>query len=399
MIFISLLLASFCASRAPKWAKAVFATFGLASTLSGGAAVLYLKETRVGRVARKEVNKERVLQQELSRLPQQQGGCPPAIAPQDCGCDESGWVPSQDQQPGILLYNWDDLEDEAVGIVIAGQSGSGKTSAATWVLGMLTRNEPAVIKVCDPHYNDIWEEIGLAPIGEFSEIQAELEWLVAELDRRRIRKKNKQPLGENLIVVADEIGACIESFDDPKVITTALKRIGSEGRKFGITLIAIDQSPNSDDLGISAKKRDNYLMIGLCSVAIALAKQDYKNSDPMMQFLSLQAYPCVVKLGGILTPAIHPTHGSYTKFKKKGNPPQNLMHINQLAPEPKIHTEDVKQRLESLWGMDCTDAHAHGEPGKICPRCHSANVRTNGVTTAGTPRYRCNDCDKTWSIK
>ena len=32
-----------------------------------------------------------------------------------------------------------------------------------------------------------------------------------------------------------------------------------------------------------------------------------------------------------------------------------------------------------------------------CPRCESTRYISNGVTKAGTSRYRCKECDKTWS--
>ena len=32
-----------------------------------------------------------------------------------------------------------------------------------------------------------------------------------------------------------------------------------------------------------------------------------------------------------------------------------------------------------------------------CPRCESSRYTPNGVTKAGTPRYRCKECNKTWS--
>lgn len=401
-IFSSLLLASFCFSDFPKWTKLIFSMLGIGSTLAGGAVVLVLRDNRYVRITNKEIEKETFIRTRVASLPGNQ--CAPQIQPlpNDCGCDESDWIPQQQpqqQEQGLQLYDWNDLEDEAVGIVIAGQSGSGKTSVASWVLGKLTEKQPARIKVCDPHYNDIWKEIGLDSIGEFDEIQAEFKWLIAELDRRRQRKKNGQPLGDNLIVVADEIGACIESFEDPKIISKALKRIGSEGRKFGIILIAIDQSPNSDDLGISAKKRDNYLMIGLCSVAIALAKQEVKSGDPLLQFLSLQAYPCVVKMGGILTPASHPTHYEYQRFKKQGNPPRNLLPINQIRGVSLEKSDEDRQRLETLYSMDCSYVATNDPPPPVvetCPHCGSYNIKW---LSKNAGRKQCKDCSKTWSIK
>lgn len=332
----------------PKWARLLSSLIAIGNNAVGMVSIRRIEALEPDRIADEEVQKELVIRRHLQRLEQPQQS---ALMPQFESNGEAVEDWGQPETNDVKLYNWDDLVDEAVGVIIAGQSGAGKTSVACWVLGKLTENEPARIKVCDPHYNDIWEEIGLPAIGEFDEIQAEFEWLLAELDRRRIRKKNKEPLGENLIIVADEIGACIESFDNPEIIQKTLKRIGSEGRKFGITLVAIDQSPNSADIGISAKKRDNYLMIGLCSVAVALAKQDLKNTDPIVQYLSAIAYPCVVKMGGIITPAIHPTHHSYTQFKKKGNAPLNLLPINQLPELGVVQRTTTTEPHEPVTGQ------------------------------------------------
>lgn len=423
-VAVSVICLAICRGESPKTQKIISAFVGLSATIIGTPPMFTLWQTRAARIVEREGLQKwqalttgqkwgQIIEGDLRKMGASQSQLNPCGDGGNCGCPEptmsqptprDDWGGDVRADGGVQLYDMADLVDEAVGVIVAGQSGSGKTCVSSWLLGLFTQDEPAIIRVCDPHYNDIWEDLGLTAIGEFDEIQSEFEWLIQELDRRRLRKKNKQPLGDNLIVVADEVGACIESFENPEVVQKALKRIGSEGRKFGIILIAIDQSPNSADLGISAKKRDNYLMIGLCSVAIALAKQDLKSNDPTLQFLSAQAYPCVIKMGGILTPAIHPTHGHHMKFKKKGNAPRNLLPINQIEQqqrntEPTTDTTQ-QQRLERMYSLPCADTATDTQPQKhalqACPHCGATDTKKNGYYK-GMQRHQCKSCGGTWT--
>lgn len=227
------------------------------------------------------------------------------------------------------LYDWQQAPDEGVGFIIAGNSGSGKTSVATWLAGLLTQSEPAQVLVLDPHWNDLWQQQGLQAIGHIADIEATIQALLTELDDRCTRKGAGKPLGEPLLIIADEIGACLERFKNPKWIESALRRLGSEGRKFGMTLIAINQSQNTDDLGISGNYRNNYVLILLGAAARTKARLMGKD---MMEAIKGMAYPCIVSGACEDSLALHPTHASYTTFKKKGNAPQNLIPIKQLPP-------------------------------------------------------------------
>jgi energy-coupling factor transporter ATP-binding protein EcfA2 len=241
-------------------------------------------------------------------------------------------APAVPQPPA--LYNWQDAIDEGVGFIIAGNSGSGKSSVATWLTGLLTQAEPAQCLVLDPHWNDIWAQQGLSSIGKIEEIEKTIKALLKELDERCDRKGKSRPLGDPLLIIADEIGACLERFKDPKWIQSALKRLGSEGRKFKMTLIAINQSQNVEDLGISGSLRNNYVLILLGAAA---RKQAQLMGKEYQDILKGTAYPCVVSGSVENCLAIHPTHGNYDLFKKQGNPPQNLIPIMQLPlvfPEP-----------------------------------------------------------------
>lgn len=236
----------------------------------------------------------------------------------------------QAANPGLDFYDFDSLEDDAVGILIGGNSGSGKTSVAAWIAGKLTEGKPAQVFALDPHFNDIWEQLGIHALGEFFEIEETLDLLVDELDARRTRKKLKQSLGDTIICFTDELNGCIETASDPKKYKKALRRLGSEGRKFGIMLIGLCQSVLVEDLGITGSMRGNYFIVCLGRSAKYQSCQVWKPGDLNREWIAQQAYPCVVINGGESQVAIHPTHHAYTVYKKNGNKPQNMGTVNQL---------------------------------------------------------------------
>jgi len=235
--------------------------------------------------------------------------------------------------PAQPLYDWNNIADEAVGFLICGNSGSAKSSLATWLAGHLTQNEPMSVISLDPHFNDCWQLAGIQSVGKIEHIEACLEWLIAELDRRCERKGDGIALGDPMFIICDELNAAMERFAKPKVIESILKRLGSEGRKFNLTFCGLNQSSNADALGIDSKYRSNYALILLGESARTHAK--------LGKFLQDVAYPCTVSGSIANSIATHPTHGSYTQFKKKGNAPMNLKPINQL-PLPSALSKFVK---------------------------------------------------------
>lgn len=224
-------------------------------------------------------------------------------------------------------YNWQEAASEAVGFIIAGNSGAGKTSIACWLTGLVTQSEPSQVLALDPHYNDIWQEQGIQSIGKIPQIEATLQSLLQELDARCDRKGEGKPIGEPMVIIADEIGACLERFSKPKWIISALKRLGSEGRKFKMTLIAINQSQNVEDMGISGALRSNYFIVLAGASARKQARLMGKEYTDSFKGI---AYPCMVSGAVEDCLAIHPTHGQYQIFHKHGNPPKNLLPIRQL---------------------------------------------------------------------
>jgi hypothetical protein len=235
-------------------------------------------------------------------------------------------------------YDWNNIADEAVGFLICGNSGSAKSSLATWLAGHLSKDEPMAVIALDPHWNDCWKLAGITSIGKIEKIEAALIWLLSELDARCDRKGKGEPLGDPLFVICDELNAALERFKDKKVVESALKRLGSEGRKFGLTFCGLNQSSNVNAIGIDAKYRSNYALI--------LLGQSARSHAQLGKQFENVAYPCL--LDGSIAPSIamHPTHGHYPTFKKKGNPPKNLMQIKQLP---------IPNGLLAIISDDCED--------------------------------------------
>jgi energy-coupling factor transporter ATP-binding protein EcfA2 len=330
---------------------------------------------------------------------------------------ESNRIVDDEPQPeiltnsGINYYNWSDCVEEAVGFIISGNSGSGKTSVACWLAGLLTKEKPAQVIALDPHYNDTWEQVGIKSLGKINEIESTLIWLLSELDNRCDRKSKKQNLGDELIVFCDEVNACLERFEDKKTVESAIKRLGSEGRKFGIIFIILNQSHNAGDLGISKKYLNNYFMIALGASARTIIHENYKQGTIEKDYINSVAYPCVVSGAVPINLALHPTHYSYNEFKKHGNPPQNLLPINQLplriGINQRIQTttttttqwqnmpltrdvfnqpqQQIVEELNNLYDIDYNPLPDN------CPHCDSLNVIKHG-----SGRKKCNNCYKTF---
>ena len=154
----------------------------------------------------------------------------------------------------LEFYDWDDLEDEAVGVLIFGNSGSAKTSLACWLAGQLTKNKPAQVLALDPHANrnPLWGELGIKVFSSFELIERQLKLLEKTLDERR--DDDYQPKDDDfLIIFGDELGANIDCFSDPSLMDKILRRLGGEGRKYDLMFIGLNYSSNADDINVSAK--------------------------------------------------------------------------------------------------------------------------------------------------
>ena len=238
------------------------------------------------------------------------------------------------------LYNWNDLADASSGLIIAGQTGYGKSTSAIAAIIELTKNNPAHVVVFDKHAKrNRWHEFGLEPIHKIEDIEAGILAMGDELIARQKRDENGPPI----IVVIDELIAAKKQFADWKAVNEIIENLLVEGRKFDMTAILLTQSMNCSAIGLDASIRANAFWILLGE----LATRQFKKDSPEYDFLSQQAYPCAVS--GCITPklAIHLTHGHHETFKKKDNPPKFNGKINQLEGDPFEFTRKLQGDVES----------------------------------------------------
>ncbi|WP_190550080.1 hypothetical protein [Trichocoleus sp. FACHB-591] len=221
------------------------------------------------------------------------------------------------------IYNFDSILDEAVGIALLGNSGSGKSSVAKYIINLMGETQ---ILVLDPHDDgDTWG--GLPVVSSYEGIAEQLELLLTELDNRGPKRRRKERL-DPVVVVCDEWPA-VRSYCQQNSLDVAdrfLLRFGSESRKFNMLCMFCSQSGNTKALGLEGKGDflENYLLIRLHKVALKYAKN--LSDRTVVQRLKQQGFPCLV--GEDVS--IHPTHGHYPQFKK-GLPPANL---KPLHPSP-----------------------------------------------------------------
>lgn len=262
----------------------------------------------------------------------------PASAPMGEGIGEA-----------IAFYDWQQLPDDASGVIITGNAGSGKSSLALWLLGLLTQKQPAIIKVLDPHATiNNWHEHNLETVAEFEAIESELSGAVAELDRRRKLSRGDLKSQPPYIFVADELMGMISEFENPKSVSKALSRLGCEGRKYGVSLIAIAHTSNAEALGIDAKLRSNYLVLAVGAPARQIGEKTWGKKSPEFCHLNATAYPCLVSGSVADQVAIHPTHGYATQYKKQGVPPRNLLPINQVNQPGKPISKPAKSERDVI---------------------------------------------------
>jgi len=218
--------------------------------------------------------------------------------------------------PGIPTFNAEALLEEATGIGLLGNSGSGKSCVAKYLAGSVGATQILVLDPHDDPEQSNWE--GLTVIRSYPQILEQLELLLDLLEER-----DKTPL----VIIADEYPA-IRAYARKNKSTLAddfILRYGSEARKFNKLPIFCSQSGNTKALGLEGVGDflENFMLIRLDKVAAKYAKNLSDQSIPV--YLKATAY-------GLLIgdePHIHPTHGHYPE-KKKGLPPMNLKPLESL---------------------------------------------------------------------
>lgn len=243
------------------------------------------------------------------------------------------------------FYNWDGLADEASGILVGGNSGSGKTSlGAGYIVGKLTAVSPAEVIVLDIHAskNPIWKQMGFPRVeSDVLTIYEIMCWLIKEIERR------KHEDGHPLIVCLDEINDTLSELEQldivkplpgkqkrTKTFSYAIRKL-SNARKFDICLLGFMQSHNTEAIGIDGKFRNNFLLV-LCGASARREIQNiWKHDDPRYLHTQNTPYPVVISGSNPHQIAEHCTHKHHTQYRKKGNAPANLIQPRFL-PESSI---------------------------------------------------------------
>jgi hypothetical protein len=307
--------------------------------------------------------------------------------------DADQWKPSQFDRQALL--------DSATGIAILGNSGSGKTVLASYLVGGFD----CPVIVLDPHYETDSSPWGSAlVISDKDEILTALEFMLKLLDRKDKR---------GLVIVCDEWPSVrlYAKAQGSSVADDFLLRYGSESRKFNKLAIFISQSGNTKALGLDGVGDflENFALIRLQKIAQKYAK--FSPNRELYRWVKSQGYAVLI---GDDEACLHPNLGHHpTAFK--GADPVGIDPI-QSPPIP----PDIMQGLHTH-----TPTHTHpkalpyGEPipipthtpthpptpthtptetmSQACPHCGSGDVMGNGRTVSGKPRKRCKSCGKSWS--
>ncbi|MBE9119061.1 ATP-binding protein [Lusitaniella coriacea LEGE 07157] len=208
------------------------------------------------------------------------------------------------------LFDAQALLEEATGIGLLGNSGSGKSCVAKYLAGEFG---DAQIIVLDPHDDPDetnWE--GLHVLRDYDLIIEQME-IFLEL----LNKRDKTPV----VIISEEFPA-VRAYCKRKRLQTAdefILRIGSEARKFNKFPIFCSQSGNVKALGLEnmGDFLENFMLVRFNRIATKYAKN--LSDRDVQQALSEQGYKTLVND----SPAIHPTHGRYQQVRK-GQPPIGL---------------------------------------------------------------------------
>jgi len=171
------------------------------------------------------------------------------------------WMAWIDAQPHCLL---------------AGRTKAGKTHTATAILEQRLRNRETVY-IIDPHSSG-WLGlptvgfVGLRPDGkpDTAALSGALLAVASEYIRRmqardehKTKTANELPHNHfgRLTILIDEANYIADTL--PTIWREFVKALASGGRKVGVSLICLAQSPLVEDLGLSGSMRANFARLGL----------------------------------------------------------------------------------------------------------------------------------------
>ena len=239
-----------------------------------------------------------------------------------------GLFPEQETEDRPPVVPFNSILDRGVGICLFGDSGSGKSSAAKYLIGLASQGSEIKLIVCDPHFdggND-WGPDTLI-IDDYDLILKTLRAALDELDRRKAQRKQGVKQFSKLVFIFDEWPSVRVAAKNAKsnICEEAVIRLGSECRKYEMLSIFCSQSGNTKAMGLEGMGDflQNFSLIRLGKISTKHAKN--LPDQRVLSCLQTAAYPCLVDDDL----SIHPTHGNYTQFKN-GQPPQNLLPVRTI---------------------------------------------------------------------
>lgn len=315
---------------------------------------------------------------------------PPAPSTQPTATAIAPWQPTE--------FKRDELLSSATGILLAGNSGSGKTTLAQFIAqGIPT----APILVLDPHHNPDDNQWGSATVvKDKDQILLCMKHLLKCLD-----EGDRRPL----VVIADEYPSIrlYAKHLKSNVATEFILRVGSEGRKYNKLSIFGSQSGNVKSYGLEGEGDflENFTIIRLGKIATKHAA-NRPNRD-RYHWLNSQAYAISIDGSDAM---LHPNLGHHAKVLKGAAP----VGLDAIAPPPL--PEDIAQALgintenNTSTPTPTTPPNPTKNQGSTPPPtpintenntacCDAPNIVKHSPTSAGTPRRRCTNCGKTWTIK
>jgi hypothetical protein len=228
--------------------------------------------------------------------------------------------------PPIVPFN--SILDRGVGICLFGDSGSGKSSAAKYLIGLASQGSEIKLIVADPHYDGGGDWGGdTLIIDDYDLILKTLRASLDELDRRKAQRKQGFKSFPKLVFIWDEWPSVRVAAKNAKsnICEEAVIRLGSECRKYDMLSIFCSQSGNTKAMGLEGMGDflQNFSLIRLGKISTKHAKN--LPDQRVLSCLQSAGYPCLVDDDL----SIHPTHGNYTQFRN-GQPPQNLLPVRTI---------------------------------------------------------------------
>ena len=231
-----------------------------------------------------------------------------------------GMFPEQEVEDRPPIVPFDSILDRGVGICLFGDSGSGKSSAAKYLIGLASQGSEIKLIVADPHYDGggDWGNDTLI-IDDYDLILKCLRASLDELDRRKVQRKQGVKSFPKLVFIWDEWPSVRVSAKRAKldICEEAVIRLGSECRKYDMLSIFCSQSGNTKAMGLEGMGDflQNFSLIRLGKIP----------DQRVLNCLQNAGYPCLVDDDL----SIHPTHGNYQQFKN-GQPPLNLLPVRTI---------------------------------------------------------------------